>query len=160
MKVGITGHQDLGSFENIAWISAAMSMVVDKTNIVYGFTCLAKGADQIYATIIRGKGIPYAAIIPCKYYELSFEAKEDLANFKDLLKTASEAIVRPFNEPSEVAYYEAGKFLVNCSDMLIAVWNGKSAKGLGGTADIVEYAITNGKKVININPISHELQEL
>ena len=59
----------------------------------------------------------------------------------------------------EKSYLEAGKRLVNESDTLVAVWDGKTAKGPGGTGDIVAYALKSGKKVIHINPIARQVEE-
>lgn len=46
------------------------------------------------------------------------------------------------------AYLEAGRFVVNHSDLLIAVWNGDDADGRGGTAEIVEEAWQHGLPVV------------
>ena len=45
-----------------------------------------------------------------------------------------------FDAPSEEAFLAAGQRVVELSDELLAVWDGKKAAGLGGTADIVGYA--------------------
>jgi hypothetical protein len=36
---------------------------------------------------------------------------------------------------------------------MVFVWNGKPAKGHGGTADIVDYALKCNKRIFHINPI-------
>ena len=38
------------------------------------------------------------------------------------------------------AYAQAGQYIVDNCDLLIALWDGKPAAGQGGTAEIVEYA--------------------
>ncbi|UCF93143.1 MAG: hypothetical protein JSW39_03010 [Desulfobacterales bacterium] len=43
-----------------------------------GFTCLAKGADQLFAAVLTAKGLPFTAIIPCRGYEKAFA---DVVNF-------------------------------------------------------------------------------
>lgn len=53
----------------------------------------------------------------------------------------------PFSEPSEEAFYAAGKAVVDACDWLIAVWDGEPARGLGGSADVVAYARNRGKVV-------------
>jgi hypothetical protein len=41
---------------------------------------------------------------------------------------------------------------VDLSDLLIAVWDGKEAKGKGGTADIVRYARERDTEVVVLWP--------
>ena len=41
--------------------------------------------------------------------------------------------------------------------MLIAVWDGRQAEGLGGTADIVDHRILQGRAV-HINPINRTVR--
>jgi len=48
---------------------------------------------------------------------------------------------------------EAGEKIVEEADIVVAVWDGKPAAGLGGTADIVEYARELEKPLIWINPL-------
>ena len=38
------------------------------------------------------------------------------------------------------------------AELLLAVWDGLPAKGLGGTADIVTYATQQRKEVIHLDP--------
>ena len=152
MKVGITGHQNLGSKETITWLSDVLATVVHKYGIDMGITSLAIGADQLYAQILRKKDIRYLAIIPSDQYEKTFANTSDLEKYNSLLHDASEVIKLPFNAPSEVAFYEAGKHMVNLSDMVIAIWDGQPAKGLGGTGDVVHYAHLAKKSILHINP--------
>lgn len=40
----------------------------------------------------------------------------------------------------ERAYEAAGRYVVDHCDMLLAVWDGRPARGRGGTAEIIAYA--------------------
>lgn len=153
MKVGITGHQDLGSSEDVNWLSETLRTTIKQNNVKIGLTSLAIGADQLFAQIIQDFDIPYVAIIPCSRYEKTFKSKSNLDKYLALLQNASSIITLPFDSPSEMAFYEAGKQIVDTSDLLFAIWNGEAAKGLGGTGDIVKYAISTNRKVLHINPI-------
>ena len=53
----------------------------------------------------------------------------------------------------EESYFNAGKMVVDLSDVLVAVWNGQPAKGLSGTANIVEYAKQKQKPIVHLDPI-------
>lgn len=160
MKIGITGHQNLGSAENITWISDTLKSAIKQNNIDIGLTSLAIGADQLFAETLKDMHIRYIAIIPCDGYEQTFTTSSDLENYKSLLQNAWERIRLPFDNPSESAFYEAGKKIVNLSDMLIAVWDGQPAKGLGGTGDIVKYALSLKKRVVHINPMTQAVNVL
>jgi hypothetical protein len=58
----------------------------------------------------------------------------------------------------DASYESAGKYVVNSSDVLIAVWNGEAAAGQGGTAEIVKYARSIGHPLIWINSESGEVR--
>jgi hypothetical protein len=150
MIAGITGHREL---ENIDWIRTTMQEIIKEMKINYGITCLATGADELFAETLRQKNISYSAVIPCRNYETTFETTA-LKDFLFSKNNASKLIELKNNQPSEKAFNEAGKTVVDNSEILIAVWNGEEAKGLGGTADIVEYAKSKNKKIIHLNPIT------
>ena len=160
MRTGITGHQNLGPSENIDRVVAAMNSLVEQCGVTEGFTSLARGADQLYAKILCQRSVPYTVVIPCANYASLFTSTFDRNCFEELLEAASQTITLPFPEPSELAFYGAGKKIVEMSEMIIAAWDGKPAKGLGGTGDIVEYALKKGRKVMHIYPDTGEVREI
>ncbi len=152
MKVGITGHQNLTAAES-AWLKVELENEIKQMKIEEAFTCLAIGADQIFASVILANKIPLVAITPCEKYEQTFDGKH-IEFYKSLVNQATSKIQLDFEKPSEEAFYEAGKTVANKSDILFAVWNNHPAKGLGGTADIVSFAKKINKKIIHFNPIT------
>ena len=50
------------------------------------------------------------------------------------------------------AYVMTGRATVAHCDMLIAVWDGLPPRGRGGTAEVVQLALTRGTAVIHIPP--------
>lgn len=158
MKIGITGHQHLGSEETITWLSDTIETIIKQHNIDMGFTSLAIGADQLFADILSKNQIPYTVIIPSDEYETTFTDPYHLEHYKILLQSAKNRINLPFDKPSENAFYEAGKKIVALSDLLIAIWDAQPAKGLGGTGDIVKYAQTLKRNVVHINPITRTMK--
>lgn len=153
MKVGITGHQKLGSPDQISKLKQLLTQVISEEDITMGYTSLAKGADQLFAEILYKAGYPYCVVIPSENYDTTFEDEETLNKYNAFVQNADKNIVLSFNQPEEQAFYDAGKYIVKSSDMMIAIWDGEVAKGLGGTADIVKYCSKLNKKVIHINPI-------
>jgi len=160
MNVAITGHQNLGSTATRDWIATTLEDVVKDLTITKGYTCLAIGADQLFAEILYRKSVPFVAVLACSKIEASFTSEEGKKTFRQLLAQASNSITLSYEDPSEEAYFEAGKTVVEQSDLLIAVWNGHSARGLGGTADVVNYARKNKKKVIHINLESRQVIQI
>lgn len=161
MRVGITGHQDMGDSETIDWVRDAMTRVVAESGVEEGITSLAVGADQLFADILRSQGIPYWVIIPCLNYESTFAGREHLYTYRALLKDAAiRMTLSDYGEPSEFAFLQAGKLVSDMSDLLIAVWNGQKARGMGGTGDIVQYARTKGKAVVHVNPFTRTISNL
>jgi hypothetical protein len=160
MIAGITGHQNIGDSMTIEWVERTITETISKYDIHQGYTCLAVGSDQLYAELLRENNLPYTVIIPSNQYEQTFLKDTDLKKYQDLLSAAHEIIKLRFEKPTETAFYEAGKQVVDSSDIVIAIWNGQKAKGLGGTGDIVKYAISKGRKIIHINPITSTVSEI
>jgi hypothetical protein len=55
------------------------------------------------------------------------------------------------------AFLQAGKWIVDEVDHLMAVWDGEPAEGTGGTGDIVRYAIERRVPLSVIDPISRAI---
>lgn len=153
MKLGITGHQDLGDSFIINWIEKEILTALNGLRIEKAFSSLAAGADQLFAALVLSIHVPLIAVIPSHHYERTFAA-DNLERYYLLLKQASQIVQLAFEYPSEAAFYKAGKRIVEECDILFAVWNNRPAKGLGGTADIVDYAKLLNKKVIHFNPVT------
>jgi hypothetical protein len=86
-------------------------------------------------------------IVPFAEYGLTFAAGRNRSEYER-------------HGTNDEAYLASGKTMVERSDLLIAVWNGKPAAGLGGTGDIVKYAVRQHKRTIHVNPISYSVSEL
>jgi len=113
---------------------------------------LARGADRLAAKAALGHG--YKLHVPMPFpqseYETDFDTPEDLAEFHTLLARANDGIMALDGDhgPEMNRAYEAvGRYVVRNSDVLIAVWDGGSGGGKGGTADIVRYAAVSGVPV-------------
>jgi len=159
MVVGFTGHQDLGMAATAAWVRKQIEVTVRNHRVELGVTSLAIGADQLFAAVLAEQKIPYVAVVPCKGYEETFD-RTGLVKYRHFLRLAAEKRVLHFEEPSERAYYEAGKEIVNQSSLVIAVWDGKPARGLGGTGDIVRYARKESRIIVHIDPVLRKVQVL
>jgi hypothetical protein len=161
MRIGITGHQQLDDPQGWSWVRAEIDKVLDQASRpLIGVTSLAVGADQVFAHAVLQKGGGLVVVVPFHGYEMQFDMLHERQEYLDLLAHASKKVVLSKESTNERAYFEAGIRVAEESDLLIAVWNGKPAEGLGGTGDIVDYAKRRGKRIIHINPVSFTINHL
>ena len=160
MRVGITGHQDLGAKSSAIWVSSALTHAVRQYAVSKGFTSLAAGSDQLFAEILHRQDIPYVVVIPSQDYGSTFPDKDIYAKYVFLLEHAEKIVRLNYAQPMEVAFFAAGKKIVHLSQIIFAIWDGKRARGLGGTADVVRYAILNKKQVVHFNPLTKEVKTI
>jgi hypothetical protein len=154
MNIGITGHQELS---DSVWVKQKILEVLrSQSPPLMGITSLAVGADQLFAYAMLECNGTLLIIVPFGDYIDGFEA-ESRQDYKHLLDKAKAVEVLKGTSSHEEAYFIAGKRVVDLSDLLVAVWDGKPAAGLGGTGDVVEYAKSQGKRHVHINPISKEV---
>lgn len=138
--VGISGHQEIPAGA-LAAVSEGVEMVLSRlAGPLQAATSLAAGADQLVAADIVRRGGRLRVIVPCAGYRRTFTNRSTLEQFESLLAAAECVHTLDFPEPSEEAFWEAGKRVVDASDLLLAIWDGKPSRGLGGTADVVRYA--------------------
>jgi hypothetical protein len=145
LTYGVTGHQDLPTEAKVLAQTVFQTLFGRDSDLV-GVSSLAAGADQLFAAEILRAGGRLEVVIPCAGYESTFGPQE-IGLYRDLLDRAADVSALPFPQPSEAAYMAAGIAIVERSEVLVAVWDGQVARGLGGTADIVRYAESRGRRI-------------
>ncbi|GAA4017469.1 hypothetical protein GCM10022280_15890 [Sphingomonas swuensis] len=116
-------------------------------------TPLATGADQMAATVAQEAGFRIRALLPfaADEYSADFKRGRERREFVQQLELAHEVFALPSDRAdAEAAYVQVGKAVVAASDILIAVWDGGNGNGPGGTAHVVDLALTNGVPVIHV----------
>lgn len=155
MRVGISGHQRLSDPAGWGWVRQRMrDCLVSLTPPVVGVTSLAVGADTMFAGLVLELGGSLEAVVPFDGYEETFAADSDREVYQSLLGRAARIEVLRRDGTDEEAYYRAGKRVADLSALLILVWGGEPAAGLGGTADIAAYARRTQKPFIHLNPVT------
>lgn len=158
MRIGITGHQEREGID-WAWVERSLRKeLASIRRVSEALSSLAAGSDQVFAKAAFELNIPVTAVLPLQGYERFFEG-EALVTYRQLLRRCH-AIELDWKGDEERAFYEAGKYVVQHVNILMAVWDGEEAEGLGGTADIVSFAHKSGKSVIHFNPISETIRRL
>lgn len=151
--LAITGHRRLPTPSAIAH-SICRSLTDLPTTQLTLLSPLAEGADRIAAhEILRlPNGILHAILpLPIDDYETDFPTPESRAEFRQLLAAATDIKILPPQPTRAEAYLAVGCHVVDSCDILLAVWDGKPARGLGGTAEVVTYAREQGKPLILID---------
>jgi hypothetical protein len=157
-QLAITGHRGL-SAELEAEVDRLIRAAVDEAGArigpdgghVVGVSCLADGADAVFARAVLDAGGSLVAVLPASEYRESLP--EDYRPvYDELLARAGRVVRLPYVTPDPHAYMEAGKRMVDESDSLLAVWDGRPGRGPGGTADVVAYARSRGVPVTVLWP--------
>lgn len=151
IRIGVTGHVRLTA-RSRRLIGAALRVALRwEDRPVHGITCLAPGADQLFAKALIAENLRYDVILPAPDYR---EREIPLANrptFDRLLRGARR-VSHVFFATGELAYEAAGLSMLDASDRLIAVWNGGGGGVVGGTAEIVAAAWRRGIPVERVWP--------
>ena len=138
-KIGATGHQVVPEQAIPFVVDGVQRVIRESTPPLRVVTSLAAGSDQLVALEVLRSGGHLDAVIPSSKYETTF-SRHDLPSFEQLLARADSVTRLDFPEPSELAYWKAGQMIVDRCDVLVAIWDGQAARGLGGTGDVVRYA--------------------
>ncbi|MFD7713942.1 hypothetical protein [Streptomyces sp. NPDC059786] len=146
MRVGITGHRDLAGevAEHVRHLLVTAVTECDPAVLV-GVSCLAAGPDCWFAEAVLAHGGRLEAVIPALRYR-DFLPAAHRPVYDRLLGRAS-ALHGPDPDLAVCdgqAYMAAGRTLVALVDELWAVWDGKEARGPGGTGDVVAQALGQG----------------
>ena len=153
MRIGITGHRGL---------PAATADLVDRAirrqlaafaeaDDLVGISSLADGADQIFARAVLDASGQLEVIVPAASYRDGLPRSAH-AEYDRLLSAASKVDKLDYTESTSEAHMAASKVMITRADRLFAVWDGKPARGYGGTADVVAEAHKAGITVTVIWP--------
>ena len=161
MRIGFTGHQRLKDPDNWEWVRQEIDRFLSSISTPFlCVTSLAVGADQMFANAVLQHGGALEVILPFPEYESTFTEGRDRQEYNRLLGHASKIEVMEKHGSDEDAYFASGQRMVDKSELIVAVWDGKPAAGRGGTGDIVNYARQQRKRTIHLNPITQQTTEL
>jgi seryl-tRNA(Sec) selenium transferase len=152
-RIAITGHMNLTADSEVlirqAITDALTPYVSEKLT---GISCIARGADSIFAQAVFDFGGELEVVLPAAGYREEKVKPDHAAQFDELIRRAATVRVMPFDKANRIAYEAANEALVSTCDTLFAVWDGQSGAGKGGTASVVELARSRGIPVMVIWP--------
>jgi hypothetical protein len=161
LHVGVTGHRPNRMSEQ-QWdrVKSDLAKVMQKIEVTYPvrrfvlLSGLAEGADRLAAFVAIGRGWRLRAILAFHRarFQEDFPGPFAVGEFRALLK-ASDKVEEPkkgahLREPPEARYHAVGQRLLELSDVLIAIWDGKGSRGRGGTVEVLQEARRRGIPVI------------
>jgi len=145
VTIGVTGHQALAEVEKL---ESGLDEVAHQLEVAFPeewtvMSALAEGADRLVAKrLMTREGTRLLAVLPMsrQEYEADFESAASKKEFGELLDDADEVMEIPPQPHRDDAYEAGGKTVLEESDVLVAVWDGQAAQGIGGTGGIVAEA--------------------
>ena len=146
--LAITGHMDLTD-TTVPLVRAALDeLLAEEASVsLTGVSCLARGADSVFAEAVLAAGGRLVAVIPSQDYRQVKVKPDHAALFDRLAAAAAEVVVLDHATAGRDAYQDANQVLLARADRLVAVWDGAPPGGKGGTADTVTLAREAGLPV-------------
>ena len=152
LTIGVTGHRDIRDPERaLEVISKVLDVIGSRFphTPLQGLSPLAEGADRLFAQAVLDRGWPLDVVLPFerKLYEGDFP--DSLEEFHELLRRARNHATLPlvagqhtkdiesYGSDRNLHYARVGRHVAVRSQILLALWDGEEAEGLGGTAEIV-----------------------
>lgn len=144
MRVGITGHRGLPEAAEALVREAIREAVQPCAGAdLAGVSCIADGPDAWFAQTVLDLGGRLEVVVPAEEYRDSLPAWHH-RTYDELLSRASEIHATGLARSDSQAHMTGSEILVGLVDEVIAVWDGRPARGYGGTADVVRYAREHG----------------
>ncbi|MGW2053251.1 hypothetical protein ACWCOZ_04880 [Streptomyces sp. NPDC001840] len=152
MRIGITGHRGLPA-DVAAEVRASLTKQANahESAELTVISCIADGPDAWWAQIALDAGARLEVVIPASEYRENLPEWHH-ADYDQLLSKATDVHHTGLTQSTSEAHQAGSEILVGLSDHLLAVWDGKPARGYGGTADVVAYARRVGVPVTIIWP--------
>lgn len=137
--IAVTGHMDLAA-DSADLVRDALRQLLGEhaDGDLVGVSCIAKGADTLFAEAVLEVGGRLVVVLPSKDYRETKVKPDHLPVFDGLMSAAAEVVVMGHESANRAAYEAANSELLRRADRLVAVWDGSPPSGKGGgTADTV-----------------------
>lgn len=159
LVIGVTGHRKIDSadsrlVETVRGELLRLQKLYPHSPFVM-VSGLAEGADRLVARLAKETlAAKLIGILPFPEaeYRKDFKAAESQKEFSDFLQQAQAVVVAPQREEAAAViaggaarnrqYARAGAYVVENCQVLIALWDGQPARGVGGTGDVVQWRLT------------------
>lgn len=109
---------------------------------VIGISSAAAGADLLFLEACAEAGMKTIVILPFggERFQEDFDDLVEWERSQALTKAAVWSEVAPGNEEAPAAYHVVARLVLEVADRMLFAWDGKPARGLGGTGETVDEA--------------------
>ena len=147
MNIAITGHRGLPqATEELVNTEIRQRLAEQAGNELVGLSCLADDADTIFARAVSDAGGALVVVVPAAKYRDGLPASHHPI-YDALIDRAAEVVRLDHEDSTSESHMDASVYMLGRADELVAVWDGKPARGYGGTADVVQAAKEHGVPV-------------
>lgn len=148
MYVGVTGHRPERLEDHEEAVKELISEALVMTRATRLFQGMAAGVDLWSAKEAWKLKIPYIAVKPWSGHR---PRVSDIVEYGKVLKHADSIaeVNKSLEYPGFIAYHARNEFIVDNSNVMISVWDGKP---YGGTYSCILYAWEKAIPVLNIHP--------
>ncbi len=153
MRIGVTGHMNLTA-DTVPLVYAEIARQINATgkpDEVVGVSCIARGADSVFAQAVLDAGGGLEVVLPSRNYRERKVKPDHAPLFDELLKRAGSVRVMDFDDAGAEAYEAANDVVIGSCDRLIAVWDGQAGER-SGTGSVVALARERGLPVAIVWP--------
>ena len=133
--------------------------LIEKKNVTHFIAGAALGVDMWAMEIVLDlkEDYPYItleAVLPCRSQTSGWNVKNK-GRYDRLLSACDKVtLVQEYYTPD--CMIKRNKYMVNNSDYVAAVWNGKPS----GTGNTIKYAVQQGKPVYCINSVNFKMRAI
>jgi hypothetical protein len=151
LLVGVTGHRHIEAeqrpalLERIQQVLRELHGALPNTPLVM-VNALAEGADLLVAEAALDMGWTLFAPLPMepKRYAQSFDSPDAAARMLELIEQGmAHVVLGDAQDDQATCFIKLETYLAQHSHVLLALWDGDSAGGHGGTASVVQTARTS-----------------
>ncbi|HUJ42668.1 MAG TPA: SLATT domain-containing protein [Opitutaceae bacterium] len=157
--VGFTGHRQLDQPRLIQDVLRAIleQLRREGPGEWIALSSAAAGADTLFARQALAAGLAWHVVLPLPPAEFRKDfSPEEWKTVEALLPEAGQVRVIGENGARDDNYLDCGMETVNGCDVFIALWDGRPARGKGGTAEVVAYARELKKPLVIIDAATFE----
>jgi hypothetical protein len=151
-RIAVTGHMNLTA-ASVPLVYQAITDALARysPDDLTGVSCIARGADSIFAQAVLDGGGQLEVVLPSTNYREQKVKPDHAPHFDELLRRATKVHTLPFETANREAYEAANQLLLS-ADQLFAIWDGQPGVDKGSTASVVNAARERGLAVEIIWP--------
>jgi hypothetical protein len=146
VTLGIAGHRFLSEIDKL---TTGIDQALDHIESIFGdssfrvISSLAEGADRLaVGRVLKKPRAQLVVPLPVAQedYSKDFKSPESKEKFLALVSIADHVFTMPPSPTREEAYAAVGMYVLEHSDVILVLWDGRAAQGVGGTGEIAAAA--------------------